>query len=193
LGSAGRLYDWVAREFGSGDVFMDVDTIHPGADFTAALSAALAACDVLLAVIGKDWLVTEAIGARRLDQSDDFARQEIEEAKRRRKTGADGMVLGAWILAQTGTIGVDGAISRATAGGIRTDSKMLGTRSSRWILASAMSGLEFETMVTHSFLLVSISPCSSSPASWKYGMPCSEACRMNCSRPKPSSSAALPQ
>ena len=51
--------------------------------------------------------------------------------RRRRKTGADGMALGAWILAQIGRIGIEGAISRATAGGIRTDSKMPARRSSR--------------------------------------------------------------
>jgi len=55
-----------------------------------------------------------------------------------------------------------------------------------------MSGLEFETTSTQSFLLASSSRWSSSPSSWKYGMPRSEAWRMNCSRPKPSSSAAFP-
>jgi hypothetical protein len=51
--------------------------------------------------------------------------------KRRRGKEAGGKALGACILSQVGRIGIEGAISRATAGGIRTDSKMAGRRSRR--------------------------------------------------------------
>ena len=80
LGSAGRIYDWLVREFGADDVFMDVDTIQPGAEFRRVLSAALGKCDVLIAIIGRRWLESEAGGPRRLDDADDFVRQEIEGA-----------------------------------------------------------------------------------------------------------------
>lgn len=47
--SAGRLADRLADRFGSAQVFMDVDTIEPGVDFAAAITQAVASCDVLVA------------------------------------------------------------------------------------------------------------------------------------------------
>jgi hypothetical protein len=49
---AGRLYDRLTDRFGEGQVFIDVDTIEPGVDFAEEISRAVAACEVLLAVIG---------------------------------------------------------------------------------------------------------------------------------------------
>src|SRR5215469_5069464 len=78
---AGRLYDRLADRFGEGQVFMDVDTIEPGVDFAEEISRAVAACQVLLAVIGPNWLTaTDERGRRRLDDPDDFVRLEIETA-----------------------------------------------------------------------------------------------------------------
>jgi len=78
---AGRLYDRLADRFGEGQVFMDVDTIEPGVDFGEAINRAVAACKVLLAVIGPDWLTAaDERGRRRLDNPDDFVRLEIEAA-----------------------------------------------------------------------------------------------------------------
>ena len=60
---------------------MDVDTIEPGVDFAEAINRAVAACTVLLAVIGPNWLTaTDERGRRRLDDPDDFVRLEIEAA-----------------------------------------------------------------------------------------------------------------
>jgi len=78
---AGRLYDRLADRFGEGQVFMDVDTIEPGVDFAEEISRAVAACQVLLAIIGPGWLtVTDKRGRRRLDDPDDIVRLEIEAA-----------------------------------------------------------------------------------------------------------------
>ena len=52
---AGRLSDRLADRFGEGQVFMDVDTIELGVDFGEAIVRAVAACKVLLAVIGPGW------------------------------------------------------------------------------------------------------------------------------------------
>ena len=63
---------------------MDVDTIEPGVDFSEAISRALAACQVLVAVVGRAWLTaTDERGRRRLDDPDDFVRLEIETALER--------------------------------------------------------------------------------------------------------------
>ena len=82
-GSAGRLFDRLATIFGTGRVFMDVDSIDPGAHFPTVLAARLAECDVLIAVIGPLWLGREETGGRRLDQPEDFVHQEIAGALER--------------------------------------------------------------------------------------------------------------
>src|SRR5215475_12044590 len=78
---AGRLSDRLADRFGEGQVFIDVDTIGPGVDFAEEISRAVAACRVLLAVIGPNWLsATDERGRRRLDDPDDIVRLEVEAA-----------------------------------------------------------------------------------------------------------------
>jgi TIR domain len=78
---AGRLYDRLAGRFGEGQVFIDVDTIELGVDFPEEIFRAVAACKVLLAVIGPGWLTaTDERGGRRLDDPGDIVRLEIEAA-----------------------------------------------------------------------------------------------------------------
>jgi hypothetical protein len=83
-GYAGRLGESLARHFGRENVFRDVEGIAPGNDFTDALDAAVARCEVLLVLIGDTWLVERNVdGSRRLDDTRDFVRLEIETALRR--------------------------------------------------------------------------------------------------------------
>lgn len=83
-GEAGRLADHLARRFGQGRVFIDIDTIAPGTDFTAELEGALAGTKVVLVIIGRRWLAaTDAQGNRRLEAPDDFVRREIVSALQR--------------------------------------------------------------------------------------------------------------
>src|SRR5580693_7945944 len=78
---AGRLSDRLADRFGEGKVFIDVDTIEPGVDFAEEINRAVAACKVLVAVIGPSWLtMADEQGRRRLDDPDDIVRLEIEAA-----------------------------------------------------------------------------------------------------------------
>ena len=78
---AGRLCDRLADNFENRLIFIDVDAIRPGIDFAQAISQALMASDVLLAIIGPQWLtVTGRLGRRRLDDPDDIVRLEIETA-----------------------------------------------------------------------------------------------------------------
>jgi TIR domain-containing protein len=78
---AGWLYDRLADRFGSDQVFKDVDSIQLGDDFVDVITRAVGACDVLLAVIGREWLtITDARGRRRLDNPNGFVRLEIEAA-----------------------------------------------------------------------------------------------------------------
>ncbi len=78
---AGRLYDRLVSEFSKDHVFKDVDSIPMGKDFRGVLKRAVADCDVLLAIIGKQWLtIADEHGNRRLDNPNDFVRIEIESA-----------------------------------------------------------------------------------------------------------------
>jgi hypothetical protein len=81
---AGRVYDRLVARFGEASVFMDVDTIPLGVDFTKEISDAVAKCDVLIAVIGRQWVSsTDDRGQRRLDNPQDFVRLEIKAALER--------------------------------------------------------------------------------------------------------------
>ena len=76
--AAGRLYDRLEHTFGHEQLFLDVDNIPPGEDFTTFLRQHVAACDVMLVLIGRGWLTaTDKTGRRRLDNPDDFVRIEI--------------------------------------------------------------------------------------------------------------------
>jgi hypothetical protein len=80
-GHAGRLYDALAARFGDDHVFMDVDAIDPGEDFTQVVEQSVGSCDVLLALIGRSWTKTvDREGRRRLDKPNDWVRVEIQTA-----------------------------------------------------------------------------------------------------------------
>jgi hypothetical protein len=64
-GNTGRLFDRLQDVFEPGQLFMDVDNIAPGLDFVRVLHERVADCDVLLAVIGKDWLDARNSAGRR--------------------------------------------------------------------------------------------------------------------------------
>jgi serine/threonine-protein kinase len=64
------------REVGADGVFMDVDSLEPGVDFRERITSAVGECDMLLVLIGKQWLDSRS----RLDDPEDFVRVEIETA-----------------------------------------------------------------------------------------------------------------
>lgn len=81
--AAGRLYDALAARSGD-QIFIDIDTIEPGSDYSEVIEGAVGSCDVLLALIGRQWLsVTDPAGHRRLDNDDDWVRLELEAALQR--------------------------------------------------------------------------------------------------------------
>lgn len=84
-GYAGRLYADLVKSFGKRNVFMDIDTIQGGDDFIKVLEQTLNLCDVLIAVLGKNWLTIKdaKTGARRLDDPEDFVRRELATALKR--------------------------------------------------------------------------------------------------------------
>jgi hypothetical protein len=83
-GYAGRLADRLNEHFGEDKVFRDIDSLEPGLDFSEAIERAIESSEVLIAVVGKNWLtVTDAVGQKRLENSDDYVRVEIATALKR--------------------------------------------------------------------------------------------------------------
>jgi formylglycine-generating enzyme required for sulfatase activity len=79
--AAGRVNDRLEHEFGRESLFMDVDAIPLGVDFVNVLGAEVAKCDVLLAIIGPNWLdAKDEEGNRRLNNQHDFVLIEIAAA-----------------------------------------------------------------------------------------------------------------
>jgi hypothetical protein len=80
------LFSRLEQSFPPEQLFMDVDNIAPGLDFVQVLNDQVARCDVLIAVIGKNWLgAADETGDRRLDNPEDFVRIEIESALAQKK------------------------------------------------------------------------------------------------------------
>lgn len=81
LGFAGRISDRLAAHFGTENIFTDTDSIPPGADFRQTLNAEIGRCDVMLALMGHDWVSSvDSEGRRRVDNPGDFIRAELETA-----------------------------------------------------------------------------------------------------------------
>ncbi|MEO8608466.1 MAG: toll/interleukin-1 receptor domain-containing protein [Chloroflexota bacterium] len=75
----GRIYDRLSAAFNN--VFKDTEAIPAGVDFRFELERAVAACNVMLVIIGKQW--DSAVHLRRLNDPNDFVRIEIEAALKR--------------------------------------------------------------------------------------------------------------
>jgi tetratricopeptide (TPR) repeat protein len=81
---ARSIYQALERTFGANQLFMDVDTIEKGRDFRKALDETLARCQVMLAIVGPNWLdARDEAGARRLEHAGDYVHQEIAVALKR--------------------------------------------------------------------------------------------------------------
>jgi hypothetical protein len=80
-GYAGRLFDALVLRFGEPDVFMDLTDITPGSDFAEAIDRELSSCQLLLVLIGRNWLTSgDEQGHRRLQDPQDFIRREVATA-----------------------------------------------------------------------------------------------------------------
>lgn len=81
-----HLYQNLSEAFGGENVFLDVH-IPGGHDFREVLAAEIGKSDVVLVMIGANWLtIADEEGRRRLDDPDDFVRYEVETALSRPET-----------------------------------------------------------------------------------------------------------
>jgi hypothetical protein len=83
-GFAGRICDRLKTRFPPERIFFDVQDIELGADFVRVLSERVAGCDAAVIIIGRNWLsASDGTNQRRLDNSADYVRIEIEAALQR--------------------------------------------------------------------------------------------------------------
>lgn len=83
-GEAGRLFDDLVSHFGEQMVFMDVAGIEAGRDFRKAIEESVAGCGVLLVIMGPPWATAKDENGRlRLEDPNDFVREEVASALRR--------------------------------------------------------------------------------------------------------------
>jgi len=80
-GQARALHELLSQRFGARRVFMDVDSIAPGADFVEKIEEAIQSSGVALVLIGRDWL-SRGTNQHLLDDPSDFIRLETDTALR---------------------------------------------------------------------------------------------------------------
>ncbi len=81
---ARSIYQHLERVYGRDRLFMDVDSIQKGLDFTKVLGESLSDTAVMLVVMGRTWLSQQdSSGRRRLDDPADYVKIEVANALRR--------------------------------------------------------------------------------------------------------------
>jgi TIR domain len=85
---AKTLYDALRLVLPAESIFYDIDSIPPGEDFEQFYKKTAGSCDVLLALIGPQWInaIDEKTGKRRLDDPTDPVRNEIAAALKQKNT-----------------------------------------------------------------------------------------------------------
>jgi hypothetical protein len=76
------LYERLNRRF-TESIFLDVRQIQPGDDFVEIITSKVSSCDVLVALIDREWISVKSDDGRRLDDPNDFVRLEIATALER--------------------------------------------------------------------------------------------------------------
>ncbi|TBW01772.1 CHASE2 domain-containing protein [Azotobacter chroococcum] len=85
---AEKIHERLEAELGKWRVFFDKKDIDLGVDFAKIIEARIASCQVLLVLVGPDWLCPpdpdkDGVRRRRLDDPNDYVRFEIEAGLRR--------------------------------------------------------------------------------------------------------------
>jgi hypothetical protein len=78
--AARSIYDKLSEKY---DVFRDIDSTPAGVKYSTWIESRVGQCDVMIVLIGGEWLSVDDAGRRRLDLPKDWVRQEIEAALKR--------------------------------------------------------------------------------------------------------------
>jgi tetratricopeptide (TPR) repeat protein len=79
-GYAQAVYGQLERHLGRNQIFMDVDTVDPGADFATRIEDAIGESEVVIALIGNRWMGVRDNGPPRIQDPKDFVHGEIATA-----------------------------------------------------------------------------------------------------------------
>ena len=79
----GRIFDRLVGHYGQGSVFRDIDNIPLGIDYRKHITGTLATTDVLLAIVGPEWIGQTPDGSSRIREETDLVRIEVETALRK--------------------------------------------------------------------------------------------------------------
>lgn len=83
-GQAGRLYDRLVGRFGAKNVYKDIDSMRPGADFVEVIETTIERCDAMVVVVGRGWLDPGPGSSRpRIHDAEDWVRIELARALER--------------------------------------------------------------------------------------------------------------
>lgn len=83
LGAAG-IHEALSARFGKEKIFRDCVSLEAGTQYPAAIRAALAEADVLVSIIGPQWLtLRDPNGTRLIDRDHDWVRRELAWARDR--------------------------------------------------------------------------------------------------------------
>ena len=77
------FFKYLGDYFGEEGIFKDLETLEPGEDFMDKVKNVLASCDVMLVIIGRDWLIKDSKGVPRIMNSRDWVRFEVRSALQR--------------------------------------------------------------------------------------------------------------
>jgi hypothetical protein len=80
---ADRIFDRFESHYGKGNVFMDIDSIPFGLDFRDHIRETLDRCDVMVALVGPNWIGRTRTGDHILNETD-WVRIEVEAALKKK-------------------------------------------------------------------------------------------------------------
>lgn len=76
----GRIFDRLVAHYGRDAIFIDIDSIPYGVDFREHIQTAFKEIEVLLVIVGPDWLGASETGPARIQERADPVRVEVETA-----------------------------------------------------------------------------------------------------------------
>jgi hypothetical protein len=80
--SIAPIYQALVKQLGHRQVFLDSESIPPGRDFREELLKRIGQCDSMVALIGPAWSGYSDGGRHRINEENDWVRQELEIALR---------------------------------------------------------------------------------------------------------------
>ena len=80
IGITARIFDRLTAHYGSDSVFRDLDSVPPGLDFRSHVKEVVRNSNLMLVVVGPEWLATRSDGSSALDNENDPIRIELETA-----------------------------------------------------------------------------------------------------------------